>query len=342
MPAATSAPRARLGYLPALDGLRALAIVLVVLHHASGIEQGPLEFGVLGVDVFFVLSGFLITALIAEQMRAGSFSRRRFYARRAIRLMPALVVTVVVMTPAAVIVAGRWELVGAAAALLYLTPLLTGQFFFHTWTLAFEEWFYLLWPIVLAKFFRDRLTLMQCAALVGALGVVTQGLIYLVPGSFVARPSGLLIGCALALCWLDGRRFRRPGAMLALGLTMILVGAGVGPVLWDALPYTLAVVGAVLTIGAIASDAAGPVARGLASRPMVAVGVVSYEWYLVHFPLLQLTEELWGAIQSLWMGPLSLGIAFALHRALAPLQARLRSRLGESRAVTGLAGEAVA
>lgn len=323
-----------LGYLPVLDGLRALAVVMVVGCHVDGTEHEILRFGMLGVDVFFVLSGFLITALIAEQIRSGQFSRRRFYARRAIRLVPALLTVVVVFTPvAAMVVTGQPTWLGAAAALLYLSPFVSSTTFGHTWTLAMEEWFYLLWPIVLAKFFRDRLTLRQCAVLIGALGVFSQAAMIIAPGSIAARPSGLFLGCALALWWLDGGRLSQPAVALVAGVAAILVGGIVGHVLPTAMPFWLAVGGSMLAIGAVASGAGGPIAMLLEARPMIAVGVVSYEWYLLHFPMLQVSEELWGFAASLLSVPVSLAAAFALHRALAPIQARLRRPLRDDRAV---------
>jgi peptidoglycan/LPS O-acetylase OafA/YrhL len=316
----------RLGYVPALDGLRAVAIVLVVSFHA----MPGFRFGMLGVDVFFVLSGFLITSLIAERIQSGDFSRRRFYLRRAIRLVPALVVTVVVLTPLGVVVMkGEPTLLAAVAALLYLSPLVPLNIFRVTWTLAIEEWFYLLWPVVLGKFFRDRLTLRQAAALVGTLAIAVQATMVLGPGSIAARPSALLAGAALALWWLDGARFRHQTLLLVFGLAALFVGAFAGPLLYGPLPFWLAVSGSVAIVGALASGAAGVVRRWLELAPMVAVGVVSYEWYLLHDAMLRMSAEVWG-VGSFWLvAPASLALAFGLHHALVPLQTRLRARLDD-------------
>jgi peptidoglycan/LPS O-acetylase OafA/YrhL len=313
--------RPRLGYLPALDGLRAVAVVSVVaVHAAPGFSAGGL-----GVDVFFVLSGFLITALIAGEISEGTFSRRRFYARRAIRLMPALVVTVVVFTPIAMVVFPHGNTpLGAAAALFYFTPFVAPTVFLHTATLAYEEWYYLAWPLALGKMVRDQLTLRQCALLVGVLGLVGQVVMVLAPGG--GRWSGLLIGSALGLWWLDGGKFPRPGLSVVLGLGLIVSGVVAGPAMWGALPFWAAVAGTVLVIGGLMSGARGRVVTVLESRIPVAIGVISYEWYLIHFPLIMLTQFQWGLAASLWTVPLSLVMAFALHHALAPLQARMRRR----------------
>lgn len=311
----------RLGYMPALDGLRAVAIVLVVGCHAVP----AFHFGMLGVDVFFVLSGFLITSLIAGPVRAGSFSRRQFYARRAIRLVPALVVMVAVLAPVGAIVTGDpmvW--VSALAALLYFSPLVPMGLFTHTWTLAIEEWFYLLWPVVLAKFNRDQLTLRQCAILTGSAGVAVQATMLAGPGSIAARPSALLIGVALSLWWLDGGRVAHPTRAVAMGVAAILTSALAGPMLYGPLPFWLAITGAVAVVGGVAC---GGTLRVLTAGPMVAIGVVSYEWYLLHDPMLKLAHHAWGSGSYWLVVPVSLALAFGLHYALVPLQTRLRARL---------------
>ena len=314
--------RSRLGYTPALDGLRAVAVMSVVaVHAAPGYSAGGL-----GVDVFFVLSGFLITALIAGEIREGAFSRRRFYARRAIRLMPALVVTVVIFTPIAMVVFPHGQTpLGATAALFYFTPFVAPTVFLHTATLAYEEWYYLAWPLALGKMAKDQLTLRQCAVLVGAAGLAGQLMMVVVPGG--ARWSGLLVGSALGLWWLDGRRDPRPRASVASGLGLILLGVVAGPAMWGPLPFWAAVGGTVLVIAGVMSGARGRVVTALESRIPVAIGAISYEWYLIHFPLIMLTQFRWGLAASFWTVPLSLVMAFALHHALAPVQARLRARI---------------
>lgn len=314
----------RLGYMPALDGLRAVAIVLVVLYHALP----HFRYGMLGVDVFFVLSGFLITSLIAGQIRSGSFDRRRFYSRRAIRLVPALVVTVVLFAPLGMaVLPGGLTLVGAVGALLYLSPFLPITIFSHTWTLAVEEWFYLLWPLVLSKMFRDRLSLRQAAALLATACVLQQGAMISAPGSIVARPSALLAGAAFGLWWSDGGRVPRPSAVFAGGLAIVLFAAGAGPFLYAPVPYWLAVAGAVAGVGGLASGAGGFCRRALEGGPLVAIGVVSYEWYLIHAPALNISEQLWGDDSYVLVVPATLVLAFGLHHALVPLQTRMCRQL---------------
>ena len=99
--------------------------------------------------------------------------------------------------------------------------------------------------------------------------------------------------------------------------------------MWPPAWYWLAVAGALLVVGGVASGAGRP-ASILGAAPLVAIGVVSYEWYLIHAPMLVLAQELWGAASSWIAAPTSLVLAFGLHRALAPLQTRLRERVRAS------------
>ncbi|MGH7540528.1 MAG: acyltransferase family protein, partial [Gemmatimonadota bacterium] len=161
-------PTRRLGYQPALDGVRAFAVIAVIVHHAFNVLGWP-RGGSFGVTTFFVASGFLITVLLLQERgRHDHISLARFYRRRALRLMPALVVFLVGVLAASLIVSlveqpREWTQLGenglgAFAGILYFTniligydvgfdiPITTG----HLWTLATEEQFYLLWPPVLA------------------------------------------------------------------------------------------------------------------------------------------------------------------------------------------------
>jgi peptidoglycan/LPS O-acetylase OafA/YrhL len=149
----------RLGHVPALDGIRGLAIALVVSMHAFGFPAG----GFIGVDLFFVLSGFLITTLLLEEVEAtGRISLRDFYERRVRRLLPALLVLLIVYS---VVEAARGRSVLPAVAglfyfsnfsnFLHLTAWRTNALD-HLWSLAEEEQFYLVWPPILILLVRWR------------------------------------------------------------------------------------------------------------------------------------------------------------------------------------------
>ena len=144
----------KLGYRPALDGLRAVAVLAVLTYHAGWIQGG-----FLGVDVFFTLSGFLITTLLCEEhARDGTIAIRRFYVRRARRLLPALVVLLLVCGGIlfATMPSAFWPILGgyllgvlsygANWLIIYWRDL---GVFGHTWSLAIEEQFYLAWPVLL-------------------------------------------------------------------------------------------------------------------------------------------------------------------------------------------------
>jgi Predicted acyltransferases len=186
-PAAPTTPlRGRLGYQPALDGVRALAISLVVLFHYPWQNQfytaNPVHGGFLGVDVFFVLSGFLITTLLLQEHAThGSVSLGRFYARRALRLLPAFGVLVAIALVLRFTLAdangNRPAVLGFAGMIFYAANWVEIYrhgalgLFSHTWSLAIEEQFYLVWPLILILLLRRRLRLATIAALTAS-GIV--------------------------------------------------------------------------------------------------------------------------------------------------------------------------
>jgi peptidoglycan/LPS O-acetylase OafA/YrhL len=175
----------RLGYQPALDGVRACAITLVMLFHYPWAQRfygaNPVHGGFLGVDAFFVLSGFLITTLLLqEHAEHGFISLRRFYARRALRLLPALGVLVlcalvfhIVLSPNN---ANRPGALGFAGMIFYFANWVEIYrhgalgLFSHTWSLAIEEQFYLVWPLLLLFMLRRKLSLATMAVL-SAVGI---------------------------------------------------------------------------------------------------------------------------------------------------------------------------
>lgn len=297
-------------YRPDIDGLRTLAVVPVVLEHARLGSPG----GYVGVDVFFVISGFLITSILLGEHARGDFSLWTFYERRAKRLFPALFVVLacclilgaVLMLPSDFEMLAKSTLAatGFAANLWFYTQ--TGYFdqaaelkpLLHTWSLGVEEQFYLLFPLLLWALIRwgpKRLYLPMLAGL----ALLSLGLAeYLLPHRPDAvfylphwRAWELLIGSCLALVLHQGLQNRLPGrlngALSVLGLALIL-----GPVmLYDhetgfpglkALPPCL---GAALLIFT-GLQPGSPAARLLSTRPFVAIGKISYSLYLWHWPIL--------------------------------------------------------
>jgi peptidoglycan/LPS O-acetylase OafA/YrhL len=170
----------RLGYVPALDGLRGLAVLLVLVAHFVGILGGSL-----GVDLFFCLSGFLITTLLLEEFdHSGRVSLRTFYVRRARRLLPALVVLLVVCLAASTIEGHRQFAVAAMTGLYtgnivqaFWQPVsVAGSGLAHLWTLAEEEQFYLLWPVMLVAIAARRRPAVWIGGLIAILVAYRIGL----------------------------------------------------------------------------------------------------------------------------------------------------------------------
>ncbi|WP_261556676.1 acyltransferase family protein [Frankia tisae] len=309
---------------PALDGLRAIAVLAVFVHH-----MGLLPGGYLGVDLFLVLSGFLITGLLlAEHDRTGRISLRAFWGRRAFRLLPAFYVFAVVGIPLVLLLKDHSDQVqflwNGLASVFYVAniqrtfnPPGGDSWFGHTWTLSMEEQFYLLWPLALVVICgRSRLRRRLPTLLISAiLLVVSWREILIVDGQENLRiyfgPDGrvdsLMVGCLLgvwrhqavappALGWsVRGPRqaeILRDVARLGPAALMALVALFVfGPDLhgrpnWLAYGgYTA--VAAIAAVAVLAADQQRPtwLARFLGTRVMTWIGRISYSFYLWHFPV---------------------------------------------------------
>src|SRR5262245_9517758 len=292
----------RSGHRPALDGLRAVAIVAVVLYHAGA----PVPGGYLGVDLFFALSGFLITTLLVDEFsERGTISLAGFYRRRARRLVPALACVLLAFVAATVAVQHafpRRDLVGIVAGVGYLSNLLmmsetTTQTMpdalRHLWSLAAEEQFYLLWPPILVLLLRGprRLALAVVAGGVAftslrgaelwAEGASPQRLHY----GIDSRSVAILVGCALALVLSRHETVPRARWAAPLVVTSVLgffaVDFGreafVGPLLVFSLCCAALIV--------LALDDGSPLAAALSASGLVFVGRISYALYLWHVPV---------------------------------------------------------
>lgn len=288
--------------MPALDGIRGIAILLVMASHL-GWAPG----GLLGVDVFFALSGFLITTLLLEERFAnGGVDLRAFYMRRARRLLPGLVAMLLVVSIAYVMV-GHWRhLVYPLAALLYVPNLVrvVSDHTFphglgHTWSLGEEEQFYFIWPAVLIWLLRARRPAMIARGLLGAALLVAVwrlaswqifGFTAHTVESPDTRSDALLLGCAFAAARFAGVRLPRlsrgSGVLALVGIILIAVvvdrGPNAGVELMAALPAV-----AVLSVAVVAAaiEPGSWAARLLAVRPLSGLGVISYSVYLWHLPV---------------------------------------------------------
>lgn len=293
-------------YRPDIDGLRGVAVLAVVIYHAF---PGLLAGGFVGVDIFFVISGFLITSLVLTEIRQDRFSLVRFYARRVRRLFPALVTVL-----AATLAMGWYLMLGtafsslgrhAAATTAFVTNVAlwreSGYFdgsaalkpLLHLWSLGVEEQFYLVWPLLLvsstALRLRPRVTILVLA--LASLGASLATMRVDAAAAFYlphARAWELMIGAALATTATSGRTDRahwfQVSAIAGLAVTVasfvVITDARPFPGWWPALP----VAGAALVI------ASGPRRWAnrcvLSQRWLVGVGLVSYPLYLWHWSLL--------------------------------------------------------
>jgi peptidoglycan/LPS O-acetylase OafA/YrhL len=319
----------------AYDGLRAVAASAVVAVHAwPQLVRG----GHLGVDVFFVLSGWLITDLLVNELGAtGRVALGHFYWRRAKRLFPPLVIAVAL---AIVVAAAAWpaSLVDTerqgVAALLYVGnwAVLDGWarsgLLSHTWTLGIEEQFYAVWPLMLLFVLRfgGRGVACAIAASLAALGLAHE---VLVGGAWVAesRGGGLLVGSALALApagwWLRWPDTWRVVTPIAAGCLAILLVAGSEPV------WPLAVLASALIVPSLGRHHTSRVSQALAWSPLVWLGRRSYALYLLNLPLTALLLPSFGYGPALLVtaGTLSVVGAAASWRYIeAPLAAWGRGR----------------
>jgi peptidoglycan/LPS O-acetylase OafA/YrhL len=338
---------AELRHVGGLDGLRGVAVIAVILFHGGvGWAQG----GFLGVEIFFVLSGFLITSLlVAEWCRSGGIALPAFWARRARRLLPAMFLLVAA-------VGVYYALAGEAAAvpgllgdglatLFYFSnwhQIAIGTSYFaasgpvspfqHTWSLAIEEQFYVVWPLLLVSLIwvarrrarspRQSLTLLLALAITGAISSAMAIAVLYHGGAGLnrvyygtdTRASALLTGAALAL-WLaqrrvDGdqrpvltRRGRVVGSVGAAGVLVALLAAlrlASGDSAWL---YPFGMVGVDLAVIALIAAVVllprSPVERLLSVSPLQVIGRISYGIYLWHFPLF------------LWLNTASTGLSGA-------------------------------
>ena len=339
-------------YRKDIDGLRAIAILSVVAYHV-GIPG--FSGGFVGVDVFFVISGFLITLLlVAEVRRSGRLSLRAFYARRVRRLFPALAVVVFATCVLAAFTLlpiddQPQDLAGSAVATaLYVSNIhfwLNSPGYFdpssdvmpllHTWSLSVEEQFYLVWPPIILGVLalaRRRSWPFERTLLVFAILVLAASLawsvhrtqqdpvaaFYLLP----TRAFELATGAMLAI-WLPGVAARNAvaGTLCSLaGLVAIVLAAVMLHEDMD-LPGFLAAIpvagaGLVILGGHLAER--NPVQSVLSTRPMVMIGLLSYSWYLWHWPLLALARsyelDSRATVRDLAIAGLSLAVAWLSYR----------------------------
>ena len=298
----------RLGYHPPLDGIRGVAILLVLAFHA-----GVLPGGFLGVDAFFVLSGFLITALLfAEWETNGAISLRGFYARRARRLFPALG-ALLAATLALLLLGYSAGVIGSGGLFVGLRNVAFGAFYVtnfaeaaglelaplsHLWSLAAEEQFYIVWPLVLLACLRRRVRPEALCAWLGvaailvaanrtassALGVSSDWLL----ASPFTRSDPIIVGCIAGILYSAGLTPARFASFalvpFAAVATVVAVVAAAYP--WERAAYVVGLVPLEVAVAVVilfvVEQRGARLAILLAFSPLVLIGKISYSLYLWH------------------------------------------------------------
>lgn len=306
-------------YRREIDGLRALAVVPVILFHAGVSAFGG---GYVGVDVFFVISGYLITGIILTEAEQGRFSILRFYERRARRILPALFTVMAVCLPLAWLLLLPTDARDFSASLVAVSLFSSNVLFWlqsgyfdaaaelrpllHTWSLAVEEQYYLVFPwlmVALAGWGRRRLSGVLAALALLSLLCAQWGSTHWPSANFFmlhARAWELLIGALAAIHLAGPQASRQPRWLAELGglLGLSLVGVAIfwfdGATPFPSLYALVPTIGAVLII--LCATPATLVGRALGHRLPVGIGLISYSAYLWHQPL----------------------FAFARHRSLVP------------------------
>lgn len=326
-------------YRPWLDGIRALAIFLVLIDHTNLLKNWGL--GGTGVGIFFALSGYLITGLLVKEWEStGHLRLKRFYARRFARLMPGLVLSVVVCSALFLLIGRKREVLNGFFAMTYMAnyaAIISGHHlsgFGHAWSLAVEEHFYIVWPAVLLLLVRRATTKWHAAAAIAVICILD-----LIWRGYLAHRVGithiwLYVGtverlgaiAAMLTAQRRGRVEAWTAGLLPIGVAGLVlnVATNLGAV-WSS---TLLALAGTAVVAAPDLHPCGGVRRWLSARWLVYTGVLSYSLYLWHLPIYQLVEHVLGNSISCKLVALVLtgGAAWSSYRWVeSPMRAKLRS-----------------
>lgn len=304
-------------YRPEIDGLRAIAVVSVVLFHAQieFFDRQPFRGGFLGVDIFFVVSGYLISLIIMSEIGKGAFTFAKFYERRARRILPALLATIGFTLVTAFVLFSPTDFERTAGAALTALIGLSNFYFLseagyfdvsahvkpllHTWSLSVEEQFYVVFPVLLlllTTFLKKGINAALVALFISSIFYAEFASTHTPAASFYLLPMRgweLLAGALLAKRELDHGRTPHPTlieTMPWLGLVLIFASfltfntSTKHPSLMTALP----VVGTMLIIWYAKPNTT--ISALLSSRVLVSLGLISYSLYLFHWPILVFAE----------------------------------------------------
>lgn len=301
-------------YLPSIDSLRALSIIGVVFYHY---ELG-LSGGFVGVDVFFVISGYLITGIILRELSAGTFSVLRFMARRIRRILPASLVMVFIVLVVGSLLFLRDDLTTLAKSAIAHCAMLANVYFYrdgdyfaspnelkpllHSWSLAIEEQFYIVYPLALIlvyRLMRHRLFAVLCSAFLASLAISIIGVFQFPSATFYLLPTRaweLLLGgilCCMPLS--NGLKASWANVVSIVGALMIVAPMVVYSK-FTPFPGVAALVPCVGTAAIIitSNNVDCLVTRLLSLSGLRVVGIVSYSLYLWHWPIISFARYVWG------------------------------------------------
>ena len=303
------ANRHNFGYVPALDGIRAFAVIAVMMYHARFVKGG-----FIGVDIFFVLSGFLITSLLVREFNSQHrIDLRKFYLRRILRLAPALVLFLAAFASMSMLVLdadkSRSNLIETFIALFYLSnwawafQIHPPQFLAHTWSLSIEEQFYILWPVLLIgllRFTRSRRDVVLAITILALSSTILRAFLAIEGTSFIrlfngldTRADALLIGSLFGVIMSSNMisdyqqsqfekylKFIAPLSAIALVSFCIFARDNIQLYFWQL--FTIALLAAIIILDVIVSRES-VVKQVLTFKPFVWIGSISYGLYLWHF-----------------------------------------------------------
>jgi peptidoglycan/LPS O-acetylase OafA/YrhL len=312
-------------YNPALDGIRALAVLAVIGVHS---QVPGMDVGRLGVDLFFVLSGFLITSLLKAEAESGGIRLGAFYLRRVRRLYPALLVLLAIYALVFPLLGNPCHWRDVLIAGLYLSDYAvafkqrTGfdPIISHTWSLSVEEHFYLLWPLIVIGLTRLKWRALPLLFLAYALATFWRlyashlaGDWWVTAYRFDTRVSGLILGAILAYL----PRLPKPSnAIVPLALVLLTFRIP--------LFYPARIIVVELLAVALIGWAMSGKAKLLEARPLVYLGRISYGIYLFHFPIAWLMARAWAQWWEM-LPVVTLGSIVAAHLSYTYIESRFRS-----------------
>ena len=294
-------------YRKEIDGLRALAVIPVMLFHAN---VSLIPGGYIGVDVFFVISGYLITGIIINETEQNSFNISNFYERRARRILPALILVILFSIFASIFIMYPFQIIDFAKSIFYVSTFSSNFYFWqntggyfgtlsgqmpllHTWSLAIEEQFYLIFPIFFIIFFRfgyKKILILILVTIALSFSISQYASFYHPRPNFFlifTRAWEILIGSICAIFLIKyGDKVQKSDLLSIIGLLFILIPIFLFtektpfPSVYTLLPT----IGTALII--IYSDNLNLIGRFLSLRPLVFLGLISYGAYLWHHPFL--------------------------------------------------------